>query len=203
LSTLKGHEAQGLMTGAAPDHVRTSLIDIERHDARPTMDVVGADAAWRVLHTRSRQEKSIARALKAAGIAHYLPLVQRVGYRGRRKRVVETPLFTSYVFLYGPMDAVYFAVSTKRVANVIPVPDQDGFVMEMEQIRRALECGADLGPADYLAVGCKVRVTAGPFVGLEGLIEDRARADRLILQVAALGRGTSLEIDADLLEAVD
>jgi len=38
---------------------------------------------------------------------------------------------------------------------------------------------------------------------LEGVVEQRGRADRLILQIHALGRATSLEIDAGLLEPVE
>lgn len=162
-----------------------------------------AEACWQVLHTRARQEKAVARALLAAGVDHYLPLIRRTSYRGRRKSVVEEPLFACYLFLYGPQESAYFAVSTRRVANVIKVADQRRFVDELEQIHRSLDNGADLSPYRYLKVGRRVRVTAGPFRGIEGLIEDRARADRLVLQIAALGRATSLEIDADLLEAVE
>jgi transcription antitermination factor NusG len=161
------------------------------------------DARWHVLHTRARQEKAVARALTAAAIEHYLPLVKHIRYRGRRKRLVQEPLFASYLFLRGPNEAAYFAVSTKRIANVIKVADQQRFVGELEQIRRALHNGADLGPSRYLEVGRRVRVTAGPFRDIEGMIEDRARPDRLVLQIAALGRATSLEIDAGLLEPVE
>ena len=55
----------------------------------------------------------------------------------------------------------------------------------------------------YLKVGRRARVTAGPFRGIEGLIEGVARPDRLVLQIEALGRATGLEIDAGLLEPVD
>jgi transcription antitermination factor NusG len=161
------------------------------------------ESRWHVLHTKARQEKAIARALHAADIEHYLPLVSRVRYRARRKRLVEEPLFASYLFLHGPIEAAYFAVATKRVANIIRVTDQDRFVNELEQIRRALHHGAALRPDRYLKVGRRVRVTAGPFRDIEGRIESRARTDRLVLQIAALGRATSLEIDADLLEPVD
>lgn len=158
---------------------------------------------WHVLHTRARCEKAVARSLVAARVEHYLPLRRRVAYHGSRKRVVEEPIFASYVFLRGPAEAAYFAVSTKRVANVLPIPNQPRFERELRQLRLALEHGADLHPTAYLAVGQRARVIAGPFRGLEGLIEDRRNADRLLLQVAALGQATSLEIDVDLLEPAD
>jgi len=167
------------------------------------IDVSDKDTRWYVLQTRSRQEKALARALTASGIAHYLPLTKRPRYRRGRKLFVEEPLLPSYLFLHGSLEATYVATATKRVANVISVPDQQHFAVELRQIRLALENGADLSPYRYLTVGRRVRVSAGPFRGIEGLIEVSAKADRLVLQIDALGRATSLEIDAGLLEPVD
>lgn len=158
---------------------------------------------WHVLHTRSRQEKALARALDAANICYELPLAKRIRFHGHRKRIVTEPLFSSYLFVRGPKEVTYFAVSTKRVANVIPVHDQAAFEHDLEQIRLALSGGAELTPYDYLAVGRRVRVTAGPFKDVEGLIEDKPKPDRLILQIDVLGRAASLEIDAGLLEPME
>lgn len=161
------------------------------------------ESLWHVLHTRSRQEKSLARTLHAAGIEYYLPVVNRVRFYGHRKRTVTVPLFSNYLFVNGPLEVAYFATSTQRVANVIPVLDQKGFVSDLEQIRRALSGGADLSPYRYLEIGLRVRVTSGPFRDIEGLIENHHQPDRLILQIDTLGRAASLEIDASLLELVD
>jgi transcription antitermination factor NusG len=158
---------------------------------------------WHVIHTRSRQEKAVAEVLLASGGTPYLPLHRRVMYYGHRKRVVEAPLFPCYLFLFGLPDHAYAAVTTKRVAQILPVTDQQALTDELAQVRRALEAGAELGPYRYLTRGRRARVSAGPFEGVEGLIEDHARQDRLILKVHAIGRALSLEIDASLLEPVD
>ncbi|MHC4429699.1 MAG: transcription termination/antitermination protein NusG, partial [Planctomycetota bacterium] len=161
------------------------------------------ETRWHVLQTRSRQEKALARTLDAAGIEHYLPLTKRPRYRRGRKQFVEEPLFASYLFLHGPVEATYLAVATKRVANVIAVVNQSRLIDELDQIRRALDNGADLSSFGYLKAGRRARVSAGPFRGIEGLIEAWQKVDRLVLQIDALGRATSLEIDAGLLEPVD
>ncbi len=158
---------------------------------------------WHVLRTKSRQEKAVARVLASAGIDYFLPLVRRVSYYGHRKRVVDQPLLTCYLFLYGSVEHTYMATATKRIAQVIAVADQQRIACELQQIQRALEHGAELAAYPYLHMGRRVRVTAGPFSGIEGLVEDRPRPDRLVLQVQALGRATSLEIDAGLLEPAD
>ena len=183
---------------------QSGRVDVTAFGPRPEPKLrVVSPPQWHVLHTRARQEKALAKTLLAAGIEHYLPLVGRVSYRGRRKCIVQQPLFASYLFMHGSVEATYFAVATKRVANAIRVSDQQRFVQELQQIRLALENRAELSPSRYLEVGRRVRVVVGPFRGIEGLIEDRSKVDRLVLQIAALGRATSLEIDADLLEPVD
>ncbi len=183
---------------------QSGRVDVTAFGPRPEpKPIVASPRQWHVLHTRARQEKALAKTLLAAGIEHYLPLVGRVSYRGRRKYIVQHPLFASYLFMHGSVEATYFAVATKRVANAIGVPDQHRFVQELQQIRLALENRAELSPSRYLEIGRRVRVVGGPFRGIEGLIEDRSKVDRLVLQIAALGRATSLEIDADLLEPVD
>lgn len=158
---------------------------------------------WHVLHTRSRQEKALARAFDAAGIHYELPQIKVMRYYGHRKREVVIPLFSNYVFVRGPLEVTYFAMTTKRVVSVIPVHDQEGFERDLKQISLALAGGAELNPYRYLAVGRRVRVTAGPFKDVEGLIEEKPKPDRLILQIDVLGRAAGLEIDASLLEPVE
>jgi transcription antitermination factor NusG len=47
-----------------------------------------------------------------------------------------------------------------------------------------------------------VEVRAGPFRGIQGVIENRAKEHRLILQITTLGKAVSLEIDASLVDPI-
>ncbi len=174
----------------APSHLRRSAGTID-------------ETRWFVLHTKPRQEKALAAMLDSREIATFLPLQRTVRYYGHRKRVVHQPLFPGYVFLQSCIEATWEALNTGRVVNLIHAADQELLGHEIEQLRLALACGATLAPHARLVRGCHVRVTAGPFAGLEGLVEQRIRPDRLVLQIDTLGRAACLEIDADLLERVD
>ena len=164
---------------------------------------IQSDCTWRVLHTKPRQEKAIARTLAASGIRHFLPTIRETKIYGHRKRIVDRPLFASYVFLNGTREEAWFAVGTRRVAQVIEPPDPERLAIELEQIRIALAGQATLDPYPYLKAGKRVRVCAGPFKGVEGVVDIRKRQDRLILKVESLGRAVCLEIDAGLLEPMD
>jgi transcription antitermination factor NusG len=98
---------------------------------------------------------------------------------------------------------VYMADRTRRVAKIINVYDQKQLDWELTNLRIALEGSATLDPYPFLKKGVRVEVRSGPFRGLEGLIEDRAGATRLILQIAMLGRAVGLEIDGSQLEVIE
>ena len=163
----------------------------------------GEPRIWFVLHTKSRQEKALARELGAMGLDCYLPLTRHARLHGGRKAVVDEPLFPGYVFLKATTDEAYDADRTKRVANIIRVPDQHHLEWELNNIRLALECSATLDPYPHLSQGRRVEVRSGPFRGLQGVIEGRGREARLILQVDVLGRAVSMEIDGGVVEPVD
>lgn len=162
-----------------------------------------ATKPWMVLHTKSRQEKAVARYLTAAGAVFYLPLITRVTLVRNRKLRSRVPLLSGYVFLSGDPEDGYAAVTTRRVCQIIRVTDQDRLIDELEQIRDALDRGAELYRCPFAVVGTRCRVTKGPFEGIEGEISRKLGSNRLALQIQTLGRGAVLEIDADLLEPVD
>ena len=157
---------------------------------------------WRVIHTRSRQEKALGEFLEARGIEHYLPLVKRVRYYGRRKKVARLPLFPGYLFLRGEAEDVYLADRTDRVVQVIGVADQDALEADLAAIRFALERNGGLEPTPCPAAGIWVEVTGGPFRGLRGIVDRGAQDDRLVLGVRMLGRAADLEIDRTLLRPI-
>jgi transcription antitermination factor NusG len=161
------------------------------------------DSPWHVLHTKSRQEKALSDGLTSMGLANFLPLFRQVRFYGKHKVVVNQPLFASYVFMRGTLDDVYRADRTKRVAHIIPVPDQRQLNDELRQIHLALQQDAQLDVFPYLTRGTRVEVRSGPLRGLQGVVEERGKQNRLILQIEMLGRAVSVELDAALLDRID
>lgn len=153
-----------------------------------------------VLHTKSRQEKAVARFLSAAGMQFYLPLIERVSISRNRKTTSQVPLFPGYVFLRGDLTEGYSAISTKRVCRILQVANQGHFLSELHQIREALSRGAEMYHCPFAVVGQWCRVVRGPFEGIRGVVSSQLGSHRLALQIDMLGQAAVLEIDADLLE---
>ena len=62
----------------------------------------------------ANEDSALAEVLEARGIMHYLPLVRRVRYYGRRKQAVQLPLFPGYLFLCGPLEDAFDWLGTYR-----------------------------------------------------------------------------------------
>jgi transcription antitermination factor NusG len=163
----------------------------------------GVGLRWHVLQTKSRQEKALTESLLSRGMECFLPLAQVNRTHGGRRVKVELPLFPGYVFLRGSLEEAYEADRTKRVAKIIPVFDQKKLDEELRSLELALKASAVFDPFPYLKRGIRVEVISGPMRGVRGVIEDRLKRDRLVLQVDVLGQATSLEVDGAVLQPLD
>ncbi len=181
---------------------------LKASDNPPTMwpetesiaDFVGE---WWVAHTKSRNEKALAHDLRRRDVSYVLPMSWKVRRKSRRTTRSLLPLFAGYLFCCGRENDRLELLRTDRVANVIEVTDQETFVKELLQIEQALRAGAPLIPHKYVKTGKKCRVTAGPLLGLEGVVVQTRGAMRLVLQVDMLGQAASVEIDLDIIETLD
>jgi len=162
-----------------------------------------AEGDWFLLRTRSRHEKVVASTLSARGVANYLPLVTHLRHYGVQKELVELPVFPGYVFLRGSAEDAYCMDRAGRVAQIIPIADQQQVNWELRNIYLALRTDVPLHNYQYLKKGVRVEVRSGPLRGLQGVIECRSKRDRLILQVETLGTAVSLEVDGALLDVLD
>jgi transcription antitermination factor NusG len=158
---------------------------------------------WWVAHTRARFEKAFAWDLLAREIQYFLPMREKVAVSGGKKRRVQMPLFTSYVFFSGTPEQRYVAMTTGRLCQTIEVKDQDRFRSQISAVHKAIVGQLPMDPYPFAAVGRRCRVTAGPLEGMEGVVVQRNKLARLVLEISILGQGASVEVDADLLEAVD
>jgi transcription antitermination factor NusG len=157
---------------------------------------------WWVLHTRPRQEKSLARRLHERQVPFFLPLVpNRLRVRGK---VMHSylPLFGGYLFLLVRHDEYHFALSTRRVARSIEVTDQSRLWNDLHQIHRLLGCGAVVQPEDRLEPGAPVLIQSGPLAGLRGVIVKTASGNRFVVKVDFIQRGASVLLEDCMLSRV-
>lgn len=155
---------------------------------------------WHVLHARPRCEKKLADYLAGIGVEYYLPLRTESKIYQRRKVVVQRPLFSGYVFACFDLARRVLVLKSRQIVRDLPVRDQVRFLAELDQVRRALTANPALGACPAITKGSRVRILAGPFQGLEGMVAALRRSTRVVLNVDSIGQGVAVEVDADMLE---
>lgn len=158
---------------------------------------------WWVAHTKSRNEKALAKDLIQKDISYFLPMNWKV--RRQRNRTIRTllPIFSGYLFFCGKESQRIEVLRTNRVANLLAVKNQQKLLDELSQIEQALKTGVVLTPHKYIKTGQYCRVIGGPLADLHGIVVKTRGAARLLLQIDMLGQAASVEIDADMIEVID
>lgn len=150
---------------------------------------------WYVLHTKPRQEKSLARTLFAADVSFFLPTVPRRSQCRGRTLTAHAPLFPGYVFLYADREERVTALESNRVANVLPVHDQGGLWDDLKQVNRLLGAGLPVAAESQLAPGTPVEITTGPLAGLCGTVIRTGTGRRFVVRVNFIHQGASVLLE--------
>ncbi len=159
--------------------------------------------SWTVLHVRPRCEKKMADYCAFYAIDHYLALREETKVYQRRKVTVHKPLFPGYLFADLTRDKKDLALKSNQIVRVIETNDQDRLLRELQYLRQALDVDPTLGATSAFSRGKMVRITDGPFRGLEGIVKKSKNAARVVLNVDMIGQAVSIDVDMDLLEVID
>jgi transcription antitermination factor NusG len=169
---------------AEPDRYPTHLFD-SPPEAR----------TWYVLHTKPRQEKSLARTLFAADVGFYLPTVPRRSRARHRVLTSHAPLFPGYVFLYADREERVTALASNRIANILPVHDQPKLWNDLKQVNQLLGAGLPVAAESQLAPGTPVEITTGPLAGLCGTVIRTGTGRRFVVRVDFIHQGASVLLE--------
>jgi transcriptional antiterminator RfaH len=158
--------------------------------------LVRTERVWWVLHTKPRQEKSLARHLLQARAPFYLPCIGKRSLIRGRLFTSHVPLFTSYLFLLANRPERIAALATKRVVHALEVTDQTALWRDLDQVSRLISLGLPISPEEKLEAGDLVEVSAGPLAGLRGTVLRAASGRRFVVQVDFIQKGASILLDA-------
>ncbi|HYY69341.1 MAG TPA: UpxY family transcription antiterminator [Terriglobales bacterium] len=150
---------------------------------------------WYAVYVTTRHEKVVAAQLVRRSVESFLPLYRAVHYWKDRRTEVELPLFPSYIFVRISAAERLRVLQVPGVVHIVTfqgvpatVPDE-----EIEALRAALRL-RQAGPWPYPAVGRRVRITAGPLQGLEGVVVRQKSQTRIIVSVDFIQRSTWVEL---------
>ncbi|MGH9545851.1 MAG: UpxY family transcription antiterminator [Terriglobales bacterium] len=157
-------------------------------------------ANWYAVQTRARNEKAISERLREQGLNTFLPLVTEVRRWSDRKKKVELPLFSCYLFVRlgaGNSDQRMQVCRTNGVfrivsmhGNPIPIPDE-----QIDALRAVVTQQVPWAEHPFLKIGQRVRIRGGALEGVEGVLLSRDGDHTLIISVDAIQRSLAVRVE--------
>jgi transcription antitermination factor NusG len=158
------------------------------------------------VQTRARHEKVIAQQLRDKGVTTFLPLVREVHGWSDRRKTIELPLFSCYVFarvLPSNEDRLRVLVVDGVLRFVgpggqgIPIPEE-----QIEAVRRLVEEELPFCSYPFLKIGQRVRIRSGALNGVEGILVARSGERTLVVSIDAIQRSMAVRIEGYDVEPV-
>ena len=131
---------------------------------------------WFVIYTKSRNEKKVAELLQKNGVEVFCPLVKLKKNWSDRKKIVETPLFNSYVFVNLPEKDRNVVFNVPGVIRYLFWLKKPAIVKdsEIESLKTILHETIDSFSIENYQIGDTVKISEGVFKGLDGVIEKQS-----------------------------
>jgi transcriptional antiterminator RfaH len=164
------------------------------------------DYQWYAIYTRSRSEKSVNLELSLTGIESYLPLKKTIRKWSDRKKMVEVPLFNSYVFVKVSEKEYMKVLQTFGVTRFIcfegqavPIPEP-----QINAIRAYLDETEPIPLDDQLKMeaGKSVLITHGPMIGMTGILLNIEGKNKVKVEIEAIGQSLIITIPPQNLEII-
>jgi transcription antitermination factor NusG len=161
-------------------------------------------SGWYIIYTKPRHEKKVTARLSEAGINYFLPMTRSVRIWHDRKKVLDMPLFPSYVFVYlndrnaycKSMETegfLYYVKTGKEIARIN--------ASVIENIKLLINCNNNLEVSgNYFPPGRKLVIIQGALTGLSCEVIESDRKKKFLVRVHLLERSLLLTMPEEHLQ---
>lgn len=163
-----------------------------------------SSSTWYAVYTKPRWEKKVADLLGKKHIEHYCPLNRVERQWSDRKKIIDEPLFTSYVFVRVSEADKWRVKEVDGILNYVywlgkpaAIPDQ-----EIELIKRFLQEHQQVQISSLkLKLNDQVRIISGPFVDRKAEVVG-FKGKQVEVQIPSLGLSLIASIKSSDLEII-
>jgi transcriptional antiterminator RfaH len=144
---------------------------------------------WYVVYTKPKWEKKVAERLNEMGITAYCPLITKESQWSDRKKIIEVPLFNSYIFvqvnekernvIFEVAGAIRYLFWLGKPAIVKEVEIQT--IQEWLSVPNTYEVSVDTWQK-----GDKIVLESGPFVSQSAIVQE-VKQNHYVLVLESLG----------------
>jgi transcription antitermination factor NusG len=161
-------------------------------------DPGGTPPAWFAVQTWPQYEKRVAVEFQRKEIEVFLPLLKSERIWSDRSKLLQSPLFPSYVF-------VRIKESPTERIGVLRTNGVTGFVgdrgrgtsipeSQIESVRLLLASGTTFQHHPHLTIGKRVRIRGGSLDGVEGTLVEKKSDLSLLVSIQIIQRSLALRV---------
>ena len=149
---------------------------------------------WYALYTTPRAEKKVKERLDAAGIENFLPLHLAPRQWSDRIKMVEIPLFPSYIFVNAEEHQLRALLQLYGVTRAVYHCGRPAIILdkEIKAIRKFLEKAATY--AVSFTIGDDVLIACGPLKDISGKITKIGKS-KMVLHLEQLATTVCVDLD--------
>jgi len=160
---------------------------------------------WYAVYTRPRAEKQVYLQLIETGINAFLPLYKTLRQWSDRKKWVEVPLFSSYVFVCIDASDYDRVLHTNGVVKYVCFEGKAAAIPQdqIDNLKLIINSNADIEVTDRkLKPGQQVEVTHGTLKGLRGELLKISKKHRLLVRIDTIHQNLLVNIPENFLQTV-
>ena len=155
---------------------------------------------WYLVHTKPRQERCALENLQRQGYECYFPIMPAEKIRCGKMDVVDQALFPRYLFIrlgQGPTAQSWSPIrSTKGVSRLVtfgisPAKVDDALIT----LLRNQEILVQAEPDRLFRPGERVRITAAPFVDIEGIYQMTDADQRVMVLIELMSKPVKIYLE--------
>ncbi len=163
-------------------------------------------SSWFAVQTRPRHEKKVSLRLCEQGIERFLPLHRERRQWSDRRRWIESPLFSHYVFARIPAttEARVQVLRTSGVVRFAGAPGWGTALLDeqIENLQAIVAQRIPLLPLEFINLGERVRIRGGALHGMEGILAAVMNRRSLVVSVDLIQKSVAIRIEGFEVERV-
>jgi transcription antitermination factor NusG len=159
--------------------------------------MLSCNNGWYIIYTHPRKEKKVADELFDRNITHFLPLIKSSRKWHDRKKIIYTPAFPSYIFVYLNKPAEYREIlEIEGVTCYVKFGKVPAIVKQdvIDQISLVINGDNVIVSSDYFETGEKLVIHDGPLAGLHCEMIKSDDKDKILVRVNLLNRSILVDV---------
>lgn len=163
----------------------------------------GRKKVWYAVYTRSRSERKVFHRLEDENVECFLPTYKTMRQWSDRQKMVELPLFTSYVFVCIGLKEFHKVLITDGVVKIVSFNGQPAEIPkhQIDNLKILINSNHNFEKSTLeFAPGQKVRINRGSLQGIIGELIRIGRKNRILIRIEHLFQNLLVNIPASQLD---